>query len=391
MKGLLDKIYSKLVDLFRVKTQTNIKKVFSGEEILLKDLFNLFWERRKYLVFWMVAFAILGGIAGSSSVQEFEASTQIMSEVNIPDPRARGRISGLAALAGVDIAGQGSGGLTNPAFYPEVVQNEMFLIGLMEEKFYFKEYKKEISLIQFFWSYDDKNLVEHWFDDIRRGRLPKLSYKKKKIREIPEGGYGQSSYEPDSVYQTITLNGPQRRAIAMLRKAINVETNEAGLIVITVTMSEKLVAAQMTQVVLEKLIDFVVKNQTDKEQQNLDFIRRRTAIAKRNFEKAQEDLADFVDSNTAVISARVNIEKQKLQAEAGIATQIYRQLALQLEQNEIALQEKTPVYRVFTPTIVPPGPLPRQRYLTLVGFIFVGLVLAGVQIVVIILRNLIRS
>ncbi len=370
----------------RPTTKTDIKSVFVSEEISLFLLLRLFTERKYIFYIFIAIFLILGIVAAATQRTYHTSKTTIISEVQVASKKA-GRFSGLASLAGISVPGEASGGLTDPSLYPAIVKSDLFLIDLLEESFEFETYRKKLPLIDFFLSFEERNIINRWFESLRRGKIPKGI---KGIRRSNQRGFGQQKYRGDTTI--IQLTNHQIRAMSMLRRAITVEAEEeTGFIVVAVTMPEKQVSAELTQMVLEKLIDFAVNHQIKKEKTNLDFVEKRTAIAKGNFEDAQRVYAEFLDENQNVISARVKAREEQLKQELQITTSVYRGLATQLEQAKIALQEKTPVYSVFEPTVIPNQRDRPEYHLTLLGFIFIGFFLGFFWVCGVIVLGLLKK
>ena len=93
-----------------------------------------------------------------------------------------------------------------------------------------------------------------------------------------------------------------------------------------------------------------------------------------DYEKAQQEYADFADSNQNIIRQSAMVEQERLQNEMNLTYQVYTQVAQQLQMAKAKVQEITPVYTVVQPATVPLKAAKPSKMLILIGFVF----LAGV-------------
>jgi uncharacterized protein involved in exopolysaccharide biosynthesis len=91
--------------------------------------------------------------------------------------------------------------------------------------------------------------------------------------------------------------------------------------------------------------------------------------------KAQAAYAARVDYDRSVILQSVSTARERLQAEASLANQIYSQMAQQRELAKGKIQEMKPVYAVVQPASVPLRPANSRAKVCIIWF-FVGFCLA---------------
>lgn len=368
---------------FRPAHKTDIKQVFSGEEIALKDILAIYWERRLTTLILVVS-GIIGAIVTLYTTPEvYKSSTTIISQVKPSAPNLQ-RLRGLAGLQSG--AASGENGLTEPTLYPNLVKSDVFLIGLLETPIRSSIFRKRTNLINFLFNHEERNFFEVWFMALRAGKMPKP---RTEFIPMPPTGYGQRRYKGDS---TIVLITPvQRKAISELRKAITVELDaETGFITVNVELPERRMSAEVNAKVIEELISFATEFEVRKEKKNLEFMVVQTKEARLVYEAAQQRLAKFLDGNLNVVSARVSTKETQLRQEIGIYLQIYKQMALDLEQAKIKLENQTPIYTVFSPTKLPLRPMAKNYVSTIIIFILVSLVVSLFWISVVIIRRLIK-
>ena len=363
-------MWKKFLNWFRVEKTIEIKSVFSAEEIVIKDLLLVFWERRIFFIIPTLIMGTLGVVAIQTTEKVYVASTKIMSEVKSADQRTK-RFSGLAGLAGIDL-NDNSNNISNPTYYPDVVSSNAFLWGLLDEKFRIQKFRTRLTLEEYYLNYEDRNFVSKWFFYLTKFQLPPSQKKKDLIKSL-QIGYGQKKYKRADT-SIIKFSPHQMRAMSNLRRSIEI-VQEGQLVEVMTKSSEKELSAELNKLILDRLIEFVTEYQTRKERKNLEYAQLRVDSAKANYNESKRRLANFMDSNSGRTIPSVRVNQDALKTELEIDLQIYRQLSLQLEQSKIALQLKTPVYTIFEPLSIPQRPEKSNSLLLFLGYVFGGLVI----------------
>ncbi len=75
------------------------------------------------------------------------------------------------------------------------------------------------------------------------------------------------------------------------------------------------------------------------------------------------------------------VTRDRLSNEAQLAFSLFNQTAQQLQLAKAKVQENTPVYAVVEPATVPVRASKPSKMMILVGFVFLGVVAASVQII----------
>ncbi|MEQ9423206.1 MAG: Wzz/FepE/Etk N-terminal domain-containing protein [Cyclobacteriaceae bacterium] len=333
-----------------------VKEIFSEDEIALSDLFHLFYSRRKVLYITVGVFLVIGILVALTSPVEYTAESKILSESQQQSNSGVGGLAGIAGLAGIQLPQINEQASLSPAMYPEIVSSEPFLKGLMQERFYFQEKDAELSLFEYFSEERPGHMFSKIFDFLRS--IPSRFFsllEKKKEWQIPSEGEVMESEESNGTKRRLTIQNTtpaERYVMTQLESRIEIE-GEGRMIILSVRMPEPYISAQLNTIVFEKIIEYVVAYQTDKQRENLNFVEARTKEAEANFKKSQLKLADFRDSNQGQMSARASAREEQLQAEYNLAFNLFNSLAQQLEQLRIQLKKDTPLFTEFEPVVVP--------------------------------------
>ncbi|MEM9325435.1 MAG: hypothetical protein AAGA85_07260 [Bacteroidota bacterium] len=370
---------------------TDIRKVFAGEEIVLKDLIAVFWDRRLMviaivLLFWVIAIAKI-----ATTPYSYTCTSTYITESSAQSTDLQGGVAELFGLSGANSGGR-SGTFSDPGFYPAIVGSQPFLANLMEEEFYFANYGEQLTLQQFALQYDGRNLVNKLLGPVFSIPRRMIASFEKKPEEV-----SQSALESIAAADTATVVSP---ILTLSRAEINAMDNVGdrinisalgNLIEVETKMPDPVVCAKLNQLVSESLLDFIITRETEKERRDLAFVERRVETARLNFEKVQRALARFRDSNRGVVSAEAQTREERLQSEYSIYFGIFQRLATELEEKKIALEEKTPIFSVFEPVFVPRDPDSRGSFRTLILYTIMGVFFGGLVVTGLVVLTLIRT
>src|SRR5690606_7409483 len=183
--------------------------------------------------------------------------------------------------------------------------------------------------------------------------------------------------------KVLKYSSKEQAALSRLRERITM--SKAGqLFEVVVRMPDPVVATQLNQLIINKLIVYVDKYQTGKEKENYNFILEQKQEAEKKYLQSQQALVYFQDHNRGLISATGRSKETQLQNDYSISYSLFNQLAQQLDQAQIKLQEAKPVVSVFEPPVVPlnkaaPNVVSLTIVFSLVG-IFIGLAIIFIQI-----------
>lgn len=365
----------------------SVRQVFANDEISLVDLIRLFTDRKKYLLISIGVFFVLGILIAITSPIEYESEAKLLSETD----GGGGGLAGLAGLAGVSVPSGGGGGSDlSPDMYSEIVSSKPFLLDLMEERFFFQEKGKEMSLYEYFLEERRGHLFSKTFTFLKGipGRFFAF-FEKEKVWDMPRmpndsTSVAGSAGEVRPVIQS--LSHAQLSVMELLEPRIDIEA-EGRMIVMKVKMPEPYVSAEMNTLVLNKVVDYVVAYKTDKQRQNLEFIQERKQEAEQKFKESQLRLATFVDSNQGLVTATARTREQQLQAEFDLTFGIYSAMARELEQTKIQLKKETPLFSDFEPVTVP---LTKSEP-SVPGIIIRYIILGGVFGFLVIFGSIVRS
>lgn len=342
----------------------------SEQEIDLVEVIRKLWKNRKLIFRITLAFMVLGILVALFSAKEYTAGSTMVPQTS--EKRMGGSLSGLAAMAGINLGDMGGSETLSPKMYPKILESIPFQKELMQTPIKFEEYEQPVTLFDYYTNKKYRKFSLMGTVKKYTIGLPGV------IIEAIRGKKDEVIFRPDGNSGLQTLTRDEKICVDALENLIKLNLNEKeGYVQLTVSMPESLAAAQLAERVQRLLQRYITEFKIEKVQSNLDFVQERFDEAKHNFEQIQEERAAFKDANKNIYSARAQTEGEKLDTRYNLALSVYSELAKQLEQAKIQVKETTPILTVIDPVTIPLERSKPKRGLICVLFTFLG-VFAGI-------------
>lgn len=365
--------------------QANTPVPPDDDEIDLVDLLKKIWQGRRYILYSLSTFALLGLFIALGTPSQYTSQVKLMPEVQ--GERSGGQLGGLAAQfgisAGVDRGMQG----VPPNLYPEVTNALPLMQHLMNYEVYVQRHDTTVTMYTYVRELNPTNpvsLAEKYTIRLPFTMLGWATGLFVSEEEEPPGeqagqplpGLTQEDIlldDPAPVLQTIRMTSEQWEVVETLRDRISTSFDqESGMINVSVDMHDPEVAPEVAHQVVEYLKEYINSYQTQKMRENVAFIEERKEEAEERYERAQRRLAEFTDRHRSTMSQVDEIELQRLQNEYDRAFNLYNSISERLEQARIDLQEEVPVVNVLEPGAVPDRRSSPRRGLIMVVSVMLG-------------------
>ena len=354
-------------------------QIVKDDEIDLIEVAKTVWAGRKLILKVTAVFFVIGVIIAFGSKVEYEASCKLMPETQEGMKPNLGGLGSLAGLAGINLDLGGNGALT-PELYPEIAQSVPFLLKVWNEPIHFEKQDTVISTYQFFKEIDRPSI----FNIVLKYTL----YLPFQVKNWLTDTNLTNTINSEKV-GIIRMNKDDSDIFENLKSRINVNVDpKTGVINLSTLMPDALAAAELAQVSIKILTDHITSYKISKTKVNFEFIKDRFEDAKQAFEKAQNNLASFSDRNQNVVTFLAKTELEQLQNEYNIHFEVYKDLAIKLEQSEIALKENTPIFTILEPVVIPNEKIKPLKIKITIIYTFVGFIFS---IVFIILKHFVEE
>lgn len=336
----------------------------ANEPIDLADLIRFFLKQKLLFVKSLIGFLLLGVLIILLSRNYYESTIKFVTQSNASSGAA-GLMKQLGGLSGLNLGGLSSNGEEglSPSLYQEVIYSYPFLWNLSQNKI-------ELSA-------DSSTLTIG--DFVALNKRPSITGLIKKYTIKLPSAFSDNEHQPLVFGENLqdTLIFVEKELVPVFNEFKKILTLEpdpnTGAISLLVETVDPEASAQIAANVFQLLSDFVVKNKTEKAEQNLKFVEKQYLEARENFYETQNKLANFKDRNQNLSFSSGRAEEERLLAEFNIANNLYTNMAVQLDQAKIKVQEDIPVLSIINPPVVSNNPSQPNIPLILAICVFLGL------------------
>lgn len=344
-----------------IQKQQNMQE----QEIDLIELAKKVWDGRK-LILKVCGWAVLVGlVVGFSIPKEYTANVTLAPESTAGGKSMGGGLSALAGMAGINLGASQTADALSPELYPDIVKSIPFSIEMFEVKV--TDMKGELNTTVY--EYLKEHQKKPWWGYITSAPFKALGWVIKTIKGEKDEIKTVNTVDP------FKLTNEQNDVISVLGKRISVQVDKkTSVIKISVTMQDPLIAATMTNEVMEKLQDYITEYRTNKARKDLEYTQRLYEESMQSYHEAQQEYAAYMDRNQNVSLRSAQTQQERLRNEMELAFNVYNQTAQQLQVAKAKVQEDTPVYTVVEAASVPLRATKPSKAMILIGFVF----LAGV-------------
>ena len=250
----------------------------------LRDIISivmLLWSKRKRLIINVFIGGLLSIIVAYSIPKEY-TSTVVLAPEFSSGMSMSGSISSLASMAGIDL-GSGSEDALYPELYPQIVSSVPFLCELLETEVAAK-YKRDTINVTLY-EYIKEYQRDPWWISII-GAPGKMIQKMKNNLSV-------DSVLPSVKNNNYILSRRQQLVMRSLNEKIGVNVDKGtSVITLSVTMQDPHVAAKMTQVVSDKLQEYIKDYRTAKAKSDYEQTERIFSESQSKYLKAKQAYAE---------------------------------------------------------------------------------------------------
>lgn len=333
------------------------------QEIDLIELARRIWKERKLILKWCGWAVIVALVVGFSIPKEYTAMVTLAPETANNGKSMSGGLSALAGMAGIDLGSMQNNDALAPELYPDIVKSIPFSVEMFDVKVTDMEEKLNTTVYEYLDEYQKKP----WWGHVIGAPFEALGWIVKKIKGEEENNNDDKNVNP------FRLTNKQSAIIRELSERIIVEVDKkTSVIMISVTMQDPLIAATLTNEVMNKLQDYITEYRTNKARKDLEYTRKLYKESMENYHKIQQEYAQYVDRNHNVSLRSAQTYQDRLKNEMELAFNVYNQTAQQLQVAKAKVQEDTPVYTVVEAATVPLRASKPMKLMILIGFVFLA-------------------
>ena len=346
-----------------IQPQNNMEE----QEIDLMGLAMKLWAEKKMILKACGWAALVGLVVAFSIPKEYESTVTLAPESN-KGRSISGGMAALAGMAGINLGGSSSADALSPELYPDIVKSVPFSIEMFDVKVTDKDGELNTTLYE----YLKEEQKQPWWGYITAAPFKALGWVVKTIK-----GEDEEKAANDSI-DSFRLTKDQSMIIKAMSERISVSVDKKTYVItITTTMQDPVIAATVTNAVMEKLQSYITEYRTNKARKDLEFTEKLYAENMETYHKAQQEYAQYMDRNQNVSLRSAQTQQERLRNEMELAFNVYNQTAQQLQVAKAKVQEDTPVFTVVEAATVPLRAAKPSKAMILIGFVFLAAVGAG--------------
>lgn len=330
------------------------------KEIDLLELGKKLWDNKKFIIKCSIIGAIVGLVVAFSIPKEY-TTTVVLTTDSGKTPG--GNMGVLASMAGINLGANTANDIFSPELYPEVLNSTPFVQGLLQITISDTKQNINTTLHDFF----KEEYKEPWWKHIINSPKYLVTFLTPNNTEVTQ--------EVDNKY---FISREDLRVIERLNNSYSINTdNKTGITKIEVTTQSPKVTAYLADTITSYLQTYIIKYRTKKATTDLENSKKLYDKARSDYYIAQQNLANFVDGNINVVSAKYRINQERLQNETNLMYSVYNQMAQQMQINIIKIQDDTPVFTIIQPSFEPISPSKPSKLLILIAVFFITIVSAS--------------
>ena len=314
----------------------------SNDEIDVRILIKRLYKSRKLIISISILFFFFGIALGFILPKKYSSQT-----VFIPQNQESSNgssLSGVASLVGINLNQMSFGGEIPSSMYPEISQSIKFKRSILEK---YIDLNNSVTLKMYLINY----------------------YGIKQEEKINESQFHVSLSE--------------EKCFKILDKIISIDVNQKdGFVTIKTEMPVAEYSAILAKLSKDILQTIIIENKIESAKQNLEFSENQLAEKKIEFEKIQNRLSYFKDSNLNIVNSSVINEQDKLEAEFNIINAVVEELAKQVEQAKLQVKKDTPVFSTIKEAAIPNSKTSPENFKLIIIFTFIGLLISSVFVLV---------
>ena len=317
----------------------------NNDNIDFLSLIKQVWSKKFFVASITFFFILIGVVSALTAKIIFTSSTTFIpqSQENI----SSSGLGGVASLVGINLGGLNSNAEIPYTIYPEVIESINFKSLLLREVI----------------DSNDKLTLQEFL--IKEYNIDKEKFTK--------------SENP------LTISRGDFELYQILNDVVLIEVNKQdGFVTLKTNLSNNEYAANTCVKARSILQDIIIQTKIKSAEQNLKYSQNQLNKKRVEFEKIQNELAYFNDSNLNLVTSAVKNKRDKLEADFQIINAVIIELSKQVEQNKLQVSKNTPVFSVIKEASVPViRTYPKRTQMVLI-FGFIGLV---ISISYVILKN----
>ncbi|MBO5181990.1 MAG: chain-length determining protein [Paraprevotella sp.] len=340
--------------------ETSKEQLNQGKKTKEIDILFLFFKLIREWKFLSVFCSLFGlvGLVVALNTSKYFTTTVVLSPESSDNSAIAGKLGSVGSLLGLKMGSMNTADAIYPEIYPDIFASTDFLVTLFD-----------IPVT----SFEEGNTKTYFNHITQDAKIPFWSYPMLWIRNMLAEEDEIEKRNPGGGVNPFMLTKKQMTVCEVIRNRIScLVDKKTGVITLSVTDNDKLIAASMADTVMNRLQQYITVYRTKKARHDLEFMEHLYEQAKADYLKAQSDYATLADSNHDVALLRFKSQMENMENEMQLKYTVYSEAAQQLIMAKQKVQEKTPAFTIIQGATVSLKASSMPRLYILILFVFLG-------------------
>lgn len=269
-----------------------------------------------------------------------------------------GTLGSLASSFGLDLGSMETTDAINPMLYPDLMNDNAFVVGLFDVKVKSIDGEIECSYYDYLTKHQKKPFWGYGINWVKN------LFKSEDSRNVKVG-----KHDP------YFLTKKQNSVCEVIRKNIGIDIDKkTALISISVQAQDPLICKTLADSVKNRLQAFITNYRTNKARIDEQYYKSLVDEAKANYEKARRLYGSYADSNMEMVLESYRAKQNDLENDMQLKYNTYTTMVTQYQAAKAKVQERTPAFTLVQGAAVPVKPAGPKRMIFVIGMCMLAII-----------------
>ena len=329
------------------------------EVIDLRVVFKKIYERRRLFIKVLPIVFVLSCAFILCLPRYYQSTLSLAPEIGGTSGLG-GTLGSLASSFGLDLGSMETTDAINPMLYPDLMEDNGFVVGLFDIKVKSKDGEIACSYYDYLLKHQKRPFWQYVIVWVKK-LLPKDE------EHVINKGNKLNPY---------VLSKKQDEICKIIRDKVSISVDKkTAVISISVEAQDPLICKTVADSVKERLQTFITNYRTNKARIDEKHYKNLVDEAKADYEKARRLYGSYADSNMEMVLESYRAKQTDLENDMQLKYNTYTTLMTQYQMAKAKVQERTPAFTLVQGAAVPIKPAGPKRMLFVAGMCLLAIIL----------------
>ena len=329
------------------------------EVIDLRVVFKKIYERRRLFIKVLPIVFVLSCAFILCLPRYYQSTLSLAPEIGGTSGLG-GTLGSLASSFGLDLGSMETTDAINPMLYPDLMEDNGFVVGLFDIKVKSKDGEIACSYYDYLLKHQKRPFWQYVIVWVKK-LLPKDE------EHVINKGNKLNPY---------VLSKRQDEICKLIRDKVSISIDKkTAVISISVEAQDPLICKTVADSVKERLQTFITNYRTNKARIDEKHYKNLVVEAKADYEKARRLYGSYADSNMEMVLESYRAKQTDLENDMQLKYNTYTTLMTQYQMAKAKVQERTPAFTLLKGAAVPIKPAGPKRMLFVAGMCLLAIIL----------------